>query len=57
MKLLLLITAKRATCLDLYDLNETGIALLDISMRSNIRPSCEDKSILFANAASLCETT
>ena len=46
-----------ATLLDLYDLHETGLALLDNSIRCTIRPNCEDKSTWFANAASLCART
>ena len=49
-------SSERATRRDLYGLYETGIALLDMSVRGNIRPSCEDKSILFANVTSLYAT-
>ena len=48
---------ERATRRDLYDLYETGITLLDTSVRSTILQSCENKSILLADAASLYVTT
>ena len=48
---------ERATRRDLYELYETGIALLDTSVRSTIDPSCKDKPMLLANAASLYATT
>ena len=48
---------ERATCLDIYELYEIGIALLDISVISTIHPSCKGRSILFANAVSLYATT
>ena len=46
-----------ATRRDLYGLYDTDIALLDTSVRRIIRTSCEDKSLLFANAASLYAMT
>ena len=44
---------ERATCRDLYDLYETGIALWLSSVKRTMRLSCDDKSALLANAASL----
>ena len=44
---------ERVAFLDLYDLHETGIVLLDISVSGTIRPGVKDKSSLFANTASL----
>ena len=38
---------------DLHDLYETGIAVWLSSVKRTMRPSCDDKSILLANAASL----
>ena len=47
---------ERATRRNLYDLYVNDIALLGMSVRSAIRPSCEDKSIFLAGAALLYET-
>ena len=46
-----------ATYQDLYDLYLTGIALLDMLVRSTIRRGCEDKSLLSVNTASLYAKT
>ena len=46
-------STEHATRRDLYDLHETGIALWFSSVKRIMRPSCDDKSALLANAASL----
>ena len=43
---------ERATRRDLYDLYETGIALWLLSVKRSMRPSCDDRSALLANAVS-----
>ena len=50
-------STERDMFLELYDLCDTGIALLDASVERVMRPGCEDKSALLAKVASLYATT
>ena len=50
-------STERATSRDLYNIDETGIALWLSSVKETMRSNCDDNSALLANATPLNEVT